>query len=295
MRTRRFWRPLLSTFCTITCPTWAVEATWVPPSACTSRPTMSTTLISGMSSGGRASWVRTRSGMARASLAGQDPCDDLAVGGDLRVHRVLQRLLEAGRHLRQVEVHPRLAGLHVAAGHQRAEVAEHRPAEDVQAGMGAHQAGAAFVVDRAAHAGAGRRDRVAGRGDQVEVVALAGVHDPGLHALPDQHAVVRRLAAAAGIERRPVEHDAGLRIRRIRPDDRAVPLPDARIGPVQAVGVPMLFEAHPGSLGRRRRVLGFHRGPDALRQADGLQRGQRPARSARRPGCRSASRRPGWC
>src|SRR5690606_9428726 len=42
-RTRRLARPLLSTLVTRTLPTWAVEATWVPPSAWESSPTMSTT------------------------------------------------------------------------------------------------------------------------------------------------------------------------------------------------------------------------------------------------------------
>ena len=67
--------------------------------------------------------------------------------------------------------------------------------------------GAVEDARRTAHGGAGRRDRVGLVGDQVEVIGLAGAHDAGLHPAPQQHAVVRRLAAAARIEGRTVKHD----------------------------------------------------------------------------------------
>ena len=163
-----------------------------------------TSLTSG---GTRLVAVRMMSGMANACVAGQDPDVDPPVGGDLGVARGLDRVLEARRHLGEVEVHPRRQRLHVAAGDQRAEVPEDDAAEHVQAGVGAHQRGAALVLDGAADRGAGRRQRVVLGGDQVQVVALAGADDAGLHAAPQQHSVVGRLATAARVEGGAVQHD----------------------------------------------------------------------------------------
>ena len=150
--------------------------------------------------------------------------------------------MKSGRHLGQVEVHPGLARLHVAAGDQRAEVAEHDAAQHVQPGVGAHQQAAPVVLDRAGDRGADRRDRVALGRDQVEVVALAGADDPGLHALPQQHAVVRRLATAARVEGGPVQHDAAS-----GSDARAtvhVPLAQGRVGEVEPLGAAVPRDAH---------------------------------------------------
>ena len=74
--------------------------------------------------------------------------------------------------------------------------------------------GTAGVLDRAAHRRTDRRERVALGRHQLEIVALADADDAGLHAAPEQHAVVGRLPAAAGVEGRPVEHDALGRRRR---------------------------------------------------------------------------------
>ena len=177
---------------------------------------MSTIRISCSSAGIRLDWVRMMSGSASASSRGSTRTSIAPVGGDLGVDQLLQPRLEVGRHLGQVEVHPGLARLHVAAGDQRAEVAEHHAAQHVQAGVGAHEQRAAVVLDRARAPAVptGGTGSPGGR-DQVEVVALAGADDAGLHALPEQHAVVRRLAAAARVEGRPVQHDA-------RPPDRPV-------------------------------------------------------------------------
>ena len=177
-------------------------------------------------------------------FAGNDPRDDLAIGADLRVHGVLEGLLEAGRHLGQVEVHPGLTGLHVAASDERAVVAEDGAAEHVQARVGAHQAAAPVVVDRPAHLHADGWDGVARRRNQEEIVALAGVDDTSLHTLPQEYALIRWLSTAAREERRPVQDDPRLRIRRIGPDDCAVPLPDGGIHPIQPVRVPMMFLRH---------------------------------------------------
>ncbi|MFC5211328.1 hypothetical protein ACFPM0_32935 [Pseudonocardia sulfidoxydans] len=100
--------------------------------------------------------------------------------------------------------------------------------------MGAHQAGAAFVVDRPADLGARRRDRVALGGDEVQVVAAEGADDPRPHPAPQQHALVRRLAPATGVERRPVEHDPALRV---DGHHRRGEVANARIDQVETVGV----------------------------------------------------------
>ena len=216
IRSRRKPLPLFSTLTTSIRPICAVEATWVPPSACVSSPTMSTmrtSLTLGRHQVGRGpDDVGDREGL----VARQHPHVDTPVGGDLRVAGLLDRVLEALWHLRQVEVHPRLERLHVAAGHQRAEVAEDDAAQQVQPGVRAHQRGPALVLERAADGGARRRERVALGGDQVQVVALARADDAGLYAAPEQHAVVRRLAAAAGVEGGPVEDDPVLAARRAR-------------------------------------------------------------------------------
>ena len=198
-------------------PMWLVLATWVPPSACWSRPTMSMIRTSSTSGGTRLVAVRMMSGSAKASRSRQHPRVDPPV----RAISALQAASTASRkpvgQLGQVEVHPGGQRLHVAAGHQRAVVAEDDAAQHVQAGVRAHQRGPALVLDRAADRGARRRHRIAVGRDQVQVIALAGAGDAGLHAAPQQHALVRRLAAAAGVEGRPVQDDAvlaGLRARR---------------------------------------------------------------------------------
>ena len=101
--------------------------------------------------------------------------------------------------------------------------------------MGAHQRGPALVFDGAADRGAGRRQRVAFGRDQVEVIALARADDPGLHAAPQQHAVIGRLAAAARIERRPVQDDA-LGVGR---EHRGVPFPQRLVVQLEPVRAPL--------------------------------------------------------
>src|SRR6185369_15484559 len=127
---------------------------------------------------------------------------DRAIRGDLGVDEFFEPGLEVGGHLGQVEVHPRLARLHVAAGHQRTEVAEYDATQHVQAGVRTHEEAPALILDGAGDLDPNRRQRVARLRDQIEVVALARARDPGLHAIPQQHAVIRRLAATARIEGR---------------------------------------------------------------------------------------------
>ena len=63
---RLFWRPLLLWPVISILPTSRVLATWVPPSACVSRPCISTIRIRRTRSGTRLTWVRMRSGFASA-------------------------------------------------------------------------------------------------------------------------------------------------------------------------------------------------------------------------------------
>jgi hypothetical protein len=174
---------------------------------------------------------------------------DRAVGADLRVDRLRNAVLEVRRYFGQVEVHPRGQRFHVPAGHQRAEVAEHYSGQHMQPGVGPHQLSTPFVVERAAHGRADRRYRVAVLRHQEEVVAADRPDDPRPYAAPQQHTLVRRLAAATGIERGPVEHDPALRI---HPDDRRVPLPHRRIVQIQPMRVSVLIPvtAHVSVLSR---------------------------------------------
>ena len=114
--------------------------------------------------------------------------------------------------------------------------------------MRAHQRGAALVLQRTAHRRPGRGQRVAVRGQQVEVVALARAHDPGLHPAPQQDAVVGRLAAAARIERGPVEHDPLLGVG-IEHD--GVPLAQRLVRELEPVGAAMAIGRGGGGHGAR--------------------------------------------
>jgi hypothetical protein len=165
-------------------------------------------------------------------IARQHPDVDPAVRSEFRVARSLDCLPETGRDLSEVEIHPRGQRFHVPAGDQGTEVPENHAAEHVQCGVGAHQRGAAFVFDGAADRGAGRRQRVVLGGDQVKVVTLAGAHDPGLHATPEQHPVVGWLATAARIEGRGVQHDP---VRAGREHDR-IPLAERLVVEFEPVG-----------------------------------------------------------
>ena len=114
----------------------------MPPSAWVSSPTMSTMRTTSSSGGSRLVAVRIRSGMgANASSRGSVLTSIARSAATSAAQACGDPVLEALRHLGQVEVHPRLERLHVAAGDQGAEVAEHHAGEQVQAGVGAHQGG----------------------------------------------------------------------------------------------------------------------------------------------------------
>ena len=165
------------------------------------------------------------------------------------LHRPRPPCLEALRHLGEVEVHPRGQRLHVAAGHQRAEVPEHHAGQQVQPGVRPHQRGPPVVVQRAPDRGAGRRQRIGLGRDQVELVRLAGAVDVGLHAAPEQYAVVRRLTATARVEGRAVQHDA------LGPGRQhgRVPLAQGLVVEFEPVRMPAIVRVvrHPSSLLRR--------------------------------------------
>ena len=185
-------------------------------------------------------------------IAGQRPDVDPPAGGDLGVAGGLDRFLEAPGQLGQVKVHASDERLHVAAGHQRAVVAEHDTAQHVQAGVGPHQRGAPLVLDRAPDRGSRRRHRVASAGIRYSSSPLLHPLDPGLHPAPEQHAVVGRLTAAAGVERRAVEHDpvlAGV-------EDGRVPLAQGLVVKLEPVRAPGSSAMAPvgAHVGHRRRA-----------------------------------------
>jgi len=102
----------------------------------------------------------------------------------------------------------------------------HHTGEQVQAGVGAHQRRTTCVLDRAAHSRTDRRERVTLKRHKPQVLALVDSGDPGLHSAPEEHAVVGRLAATAGVEGRPVQHDAlGVDV-----DHHGVPLAKGLVG-----------------------------------------------------------------
>ena len=100
-------------------------------------------------------------------------------------------------------------------------------------GMGAHQVRTSFIGNGTLHLRADGRQRIALGGDQPDVVGVAGTDDPRLHAAPQQHALVGRLAAAARIEGGAVQHDAGLGV---DGHDRRRPLAQCGVAQLQALG-----------------------------------------------------------
>jgi hypothetical protein len=93
------------------------------------------------------------------------------------------------------------------AGHRGTEVPQHDRTENVQAGMGTHQAGAALVIESTVDARARWGQRVSLSRQEVEVITLARTDNPSPDIPPQQYAVIRRLPTAAGIERGPIQHD----------------------------------------------------------------------------------------
>src|SRR5215472_14912040 len=126
--------------------------------------------------GGRADDVRDRERL----VPGQDAYVDATVSLHLGIARGLDSIPKARWNVRKVEVHPGGQRLHVAACHRSTEVPEHHPAEHVQARVGTHQRGPAFVLDGPAHRGTWHGQRIILRRDQVQVVALTDFYTAGL-------------------------------------------------------------------------------------------------------------------
>lgn len=77
----------------------------------------------------------------------------------------------------------------------------------MQSRVRAHQCRALIVLNGSGDNAADRGKGIAVSGNEPQVVDAASVDDARLHAAPEQHAVVGRLPAAAGVEGRSVEHD----------------------------------------------------------------------------------------
>ena len=123
---------------------------------------------------------------------------------------------------------------HVSAGHGAAEIPQDDRTEDVQAGMRTHEAGAAFIVEATAYGCAGRGQGVSLGWQEVEIVTPARADDPSPDIPPQEHAVIGRLPAAAGIERGPVQNDALIGVSQ---QHGSAPLADRGVVEVESVRV----------------------------------------------------------
>ena len=126
--------------------------TCVPPSACLSRPTMSTTRISVTDSGIRLTLVRMRSASSSGGVAREERSISIgrsaAISG---VHELLDACREAFGQRVELEVHARFERLHVAAGHGLAPLVPDDAAQHVHRRVRAHELMAALPVDAPVH------------------------------------------------------------------------------------------------------------------------------------------------
>ena len=185
-------------------PTSPVDRTWVPPSACLSRPDdvddadLRHRLRDHVDLG--ADEVLVLDG----DRAGQERHLDGPVGGELGVDQLLDPRPEPLGQRVELEVHPGRQRLHVPAGDRHPPLVPDHAAEDVQRRVGAHEGVAAIPVDRAVHVVADRRQRVVAADGVPDVVALlAHVVDRQ----PGELAGVVGLAAAGRVEGGAIEGD----------------------------------------------------------------------------------------
>ena len=130
---RLFWRPLLLWPVIPILPTSRVLATWVPPSACVSRPCISTIRIRRTRSGTRLTWVRMRSGFASAFLALQLVDPYRTFFGESLVRQAFDLTDDVSGPLAgEREVHPGAVRAHLTARDLGVEVAPDHTREDVQ-------------------------------------------------------------------------------------------------------------------------------------------------------------------
>ena len=241
-------------------PTSRVFATCVPPSAWRSSPTISIVRISvdprRQQVDLRPDEVRDRRRPRRA--AGRRP-GRRGRARQLGVDGRLDRVDEVAAHRLELEVHPPGAGLHVAAGDERAVVAPDDAAQRVEGRVGAHQARSG----EPSRGRPGRRSPTAGGStpalELVDdlVVRLARRHDDPGPAVggPQEDAAIGRLAAAARDRRRsgrgrraapsassaaPVDlADRASTVGRRRPCSRGSRSPTVPVGPRNAVAAPV--------------------------------------------------------
>jgi hypothetical protein len=121
-RMRLLALPLDSVPVTATEPISAVLRTWVHPSACLSRPTISITRSGSISRGIRCAAIPDQCGVRVGHLTPDEIHHDLPGGRDLLVDSSLEPPAQLRRHRVEREVQPAFAGLHVAAGHRDAVV-----------------------------------------------------------------------------------------------------------------------------------------------------------------------------
>ena len=204
---RRFIFPLFSILVHSTRPISPVRATWVPPQACRSTPSMASSRTRPAPIGGRTLMVLTSSGREFSSVVGDPLRHDRAVDGEELVDLLGDPFL--GRDLAlEVEVEPALVGIDLAAG----DVALDHRRHDMQRGVHAHVLVAPLPVEHGMDLGADRRPGCLRRQHVQHVVALGlqRIDDPGFAAVPAKHAGIAGLAAAGRIEDRAVEPHAAI-------------------------------------------------------------------------------------
>ena len=222
---------------------------------------MSTMRTTSSSGGSRLVAVRMRSGcVANASSRGSLLTSIAPVGRDLGRAGLGDAVLEALGHLGEVEVHPGLERLHVAAGDQRAEVAEHHAGQQVQAGVGAHQGGAPRRprprrAPSCRPAGPGRPRRAAAPGRRP-----CGRRRCGSARRP----TAARRGPAAGRHRRGRTPTGPARCPRASVEDGGVPLAQRLVGELEPAGAAVRSPSAIVTSGRRARAATPRRRRSAL-------------------------------
>ena len=155
---------------------------------------MSTIRISCSSAGIRLDWVRMMSGSASASSRGSTFTATARSAATSALTSSSSRALKSGGtsgRLKSIRASPGSMLPPVTSAPKSRNTTPHSTCRPVWVRISSVRRSSSTAPVTVVP---GRRQRIALGRDQVEVVALAGAHDAGLHALPEQHAVVRRLA-----------------------------------------------------------------------------------------------------
>ena len=133
--------PLLSVLTTRIRPTSSVRRTCVPPSACLSSPTMSTTRISGHRLGDEAHLGADQVLVPerRRREAGRPPRTGRAAASSALTSSSMRGPKPSGQRI-ELEVHPCRQWFHVAAGDRNSPFVPDHAAQHVQGRVGAHRA-----------------------------------------------------------------------------------------------------------------------------------------------------------